>query len=168
MLTLRMSELNSVNQQMNPINAIENGNESNLQITLLDRSLIGDAAFCYRMHLDGNISDVEMKAYNSIREERGYYRNGDPTTMNNDTIVDQNNVITLLYIDVDPLVCHERVLKRGVSSEKDGVSLTYLDNLDAVYVNLVLKVGFPCTCFFTSFLGNTKLACSVSETMTLT
>ena len=144
MLALRLSEAQSLG--IGSAAAIEGS-----ATALLDRSLLGDMAFAVRQHLDGNISEQELAAYHAIRRERGF---DDPTACagteastsssgDGEGRVDgrrrRQSAVSLLYIDVDPAVCHERIARRGVEAER-AIPLQYLEDLDAVYINLVLKV----------------------------
>ena len=147
----------------------EDADEEKEPVALLDRSLFGDYAFAVRQALDGNISEEELRAYVAIRDERGF---GDPTgsivaarsacgggddarttkeaseeggeaaAAEGEEEEEEEEDVALLYIDVDPEVCFNRIASRGNEAEQT-IPLRYLDDLDAVYVNLVLKVSVP-------------------------
>ena len=171
MLALRLNEAQSIPMR----DSIADSKNGNVKISLLDRSLLGDYAFAIRQYLDGNISEHELRAYHGIRQERGF---SDPTATSSTSsasvasqiqkngrqdIVDGESDsqkssnqkgrherqvgLSLLYIDVDPQICHNRIMNRGTKSEMT-LPLKYLEDLDAVYINLLLKV----CCFFSASL----------------
>ena len=88
---------------------------------ILDRSLFGDRCFAEMHHDCGNISDLDMHAYNTaIRTMKLMIF---PPT-------------TLVFLDVDPRTALERINKRNRDVES-GIPLDYLKKLRAKYHKLV-------------------------------
>lgn len=93
-------------------------------VSIVDRSLIGDAAFCSLHHDYGNISDNEWEVYQNI--------------VNKTQLLCPSNV---LYLEVDTNVALERIKSRNRGSETSVYTAKYLEDLDINYKTLFEECG---------------------------
>ncbi len=92
---------------------------------LLDRGVIGDAIFAWLHKSSGNISPSDWSIYTSVCKQRQPRKLSDC-------------VGVLVYLDVEPATCLQRITARGRDSE-EKIPLEYLETLDAAYFTLLMK-----------------------------
>lgn len=85
---------------------------------LLDRSVFGDYAFALNSYNDGSISEEGFKRY-TTRYEEG--------------LVGLPLPAAIIYLDVQPEVCLDRILNIRKRECEAGIPLSYLQGLDAAY-----------------------------------
>ena len=91
---------------------------------ILDRGMPGDRVFAHLHMLAGNMAEVEWQTY-----ERCY-----------DIMVCSLIPPSLLiFLDVEPEIAHERVMKRARSAE-EGLPLSYLKDLRKGYLDLMVQI----------------------------
>ena len=93
-------------------------------ISIVDRSLLGDAAFCDLHHDYGNISNEEWEVYQSIV---------------NNTQLPSPSIV--LYLEVEPEIAIERIKERNRGSETSVYTLDYLKDLDISYKTIFAEHG---------------------------
>jgi deoxyadenosine/deoxycytidine kinase len=91
---------------------------------ILDRGLPGDRVFAKLHLLEGNISRLEWETYERLYEIMA---------------CDLRPPSLIVFLDVDPRVAHQRVLKRARAAE-DGLPLAYLEQLQRGYLDLLAEV----------------------------
>lgn len=94
-------------------------------LLVLDRGVVGDTIFASLHHKQGNISDQEFDLYQSVCQQRMPRQLSD-------------RVDVLIYLDVSPQTCLERVEKRARSAE-EKLPLDYLEQLDMSYFTLLVE-----------------------------
>jgi deoxyadenosine/deoxycytidine kinase len=92
--------------------------------SILDRGAVGDALFAIVHAKSGTLSPDEMSIYKAVCEARR------PASLG-------THVNALLYLDVDPVVCHARLKSRGHTAEAT-VELDYLCRVDSAYFEMLI------------------------------
>lgn len=95
------------------------------RLCFLDRGAVGDSLFAILSHENGNMDDQDMMVYKSVCHERF------PKTLS-------TNVDAVMYLDVDPLECHRRVLSVRKNKAEEGIPVEYLDSVDGCYFDLLM------------------------------
>lgn len=91
---------------------------------IMDRSIYGDAVFCKRNYLDGNIDELGYKNYMAMRK-----------VMTNSLLVPQLSI----YLQVDPNECNKRISSRGRDCEQT-IPVKYLEGLEVLYRELMVEL----------------------------
>jgi thymidine kinase/deoxynucleoside kinase len=98
---------------------------SNGQHVIQDRSIFADGCFGTLVWEDGNMTDHEWGIYaDTFGNMKRFLRYPD----------------LILYLQTDPAVCHERMLRRGRAAES-GVPLEYLERLHEKHEELVEEMA---------------------------
>lgn len=91
---------------------------------ILDRGLPGDRVFCKMHMLAGNIHPREWESYQRLYEIM---------------TLSLHAPSLLIFLDVEPEVAHERVVKRARGAET-GLTLKYLQDLRKGYLDLMCEI----------------------------
>lgn len=95
-------------------------------ISIIDRSIFGDYAFCKCQLKSGNITIEEFHEYESILKSEALIRPH-----------------LIVYLDCDTSTCSERIKKRGIKSEIDGYDEKYLHNIEENYKDVITEHIIP-------------------------
>lgn len=76
--------------------------------------------FCKILHDDGYISDTDYAIYNYVY----------------DSIIDEGEPSSVIYVDVEPDICLERIKKRNRKGE-ENISIEYLAKRKSYYENMM-------------------------------
>lgn len=94
---------------------------------ITDRSLVGDMVFAKMHRKNGNIDDEMWPVYS------------DTWRMMNRLLAPAPDV--MVFLDVNPSTAFKRIHNRGRQSEVDGITLSYLQDLCAMYRSTIDKLG---------------------------
>ena len=89
-------------------------------ISIIDRSLMGDFTFAKMQRDNDNITQSEFETYARI--------------MYSENTIEPN---AILYLNCQPEVAFDRMMKRGISSEMNGYTLDYFKQLDNSYIKCI-------------------------------
>ena len=96
-----------------------------LKPVIFDRSYYGDAMFAKQNYLCGNMTNEEYEMYMRVRNTMSNYLHVPHIT---------------IYLNTDPKIAKERILKRGRDCEK-GIPIEYLQGLSDLYKGLIFELG---------------------------
>lgn len=115
MLTTRIFQMDEAYRQ----------SEKEGKLVFLDRGAVGDVLFALHNYNCGNMTESEMKVYESVTNERF------PESLS-------EKVNAVLYLDVDPEQCWYRMTTVRQREAENGVPPTYLNGIDSVYFHLII------------------------------
>ena len=115
MLTTRLYQMQEAARQAKQEN----------RLVLLDRGAVGDSLFAIMNHQAKDIDDEEFHVYKSVCRERM------PRSISDEVDV-------VLYLDVDPSICHHRLVEVRKHDAEAGVPLAYLEKVDETYFHLMV------------------------------
>lgn len=95
------------------------------KLVFLDRGAVGDVLFALHNYNSGNMSEEEMKVYESVTNERL------PASLS-------EKVNAVLFLDVDPEQCWYRMTTVRQREAENGVPPAYLNGIDSVYFHLFI------------------------------
>mmetsp|Transcript_20431 Transcript_20431/g.48376 ORF Transcript_20431/g.48376 Transcript_20431/m.48376 type:complete len:342 (-) Transcript_20431:37-1062(-) len=99
--------------------------ETDLKGVILDRSIFSDIVFAEKNFKDGNFTREGYDYYLKLRAQML------------EALPEPHIVV---YLDVDPLECYNRIHKMRQRSCEDGIPLEYLAGLDECYKNFVAEM----------------------------
>lgn len=94
------------------------------QSVIMDRSIYGDAVFCEKNYMDGNIDALGFRSYMYMRDVMFRFLMVPHITM---------------YLNASPETCLNRIHSRGRDCEK-GIPKPYLAGLDMLYQKLLIDL----------------------------
>ncbi len=95
-------------------------------IAIVDRSLPGDFTFAKMQKINGNISDIQWKAYIKMIENESS---------------EMPEPLLTVFLKVSPEVAFDRLKKRGNKAEIEGYTIDYFKQLDNVYKESFKQTG---------------------------
>ena len=97
----------------------------NKQTCIYDRSIYGDFVFAKKNWLDGNMSDLDFKNYNSMRK-----------------VMFKNLLVPhiTIYLNNDPEITYRNIHNRSRDCEQE-IPLEYLKGLDNLYKELIFEMN---------------------------